>query len=82
MPRGNKTFSGLALDDQLARRKMQPKAGLYFINTKTGDIAHAITLGGLVTELYDVTVLKDMRQPSMIGLADPQNARLISLPGV
>jgi uncharacterized protein (TIGR03032 family) len=81
MPRGNKTFSGLALDDQLASRKMQPKAGLYFINTKTGDIAHAITLGGLVTELYDVTVLKDMRQPSMIGLADPQNARLISLPG-
>tara|TARA_R110002096_G_scaffold44980_5_gene121429 strand:+ start:1453 stop:1638 length:186 start_codon:yes stop_codon:yes gene_type:complete len=58
---------------------MQPKAGLYFINLKTGDTAHAITLGGLVTELYDVTVLKGMRQPSMIGLADPQNARMIAL---
>tara|TARA_R110000868_G_scaffold22983_7_gene93595 strand:- start:2830 stop:2994 length:165 start_codon:yes stop_codon:yes gene_type:complete len=49
-------------------------------NLKTGDIAHAITLGGLVTELYDVTVLTDMKQPSMVGLADPQNARLIALP--
>jgi uncharacterized protein (TIGR03032 family) len=80
MPRGNKTFSGLALDAQLNERKMQPRAGLYFINTKTGDIAHSITLGGLVTELYDVTVLNGMKQPSMIGLTDPQNARLISLP--
>ncbi|MGK0267134.1 MAG: hypothetical protein ACI82N_001387, partial [Maricaulis sp.] len=80
MPRGNKTFSGLALDDQLAKRKVQPKAGLYFINTRTGDIAHSITLGGLVTELYDVTVLPGMKQPTMIGTDDKANARLISLP--
>lgn len=79
LPRDYKTFSGLALDDELARRKVTPKVGLYFIDMNTGDVAHAVTLGGVVTELYDVVTLPGMVQPSMIGVDDPRNARLIEL---
>lgn len=79
LPRDNKTFSGLALDEALSKRNVAPKVGLYFIDLNTGDVVHAITLGGVVTELYDVVTLHGMRQPNMMSADDPKNARLIEL---
>jgi uncharacterized protein (TIGR03032 family) len=79
LPRDNKTFSGLALDDALNARDVNPKAGLYFIDLRSGDIVHSVTFGGIVTELYDVVTLANIRQPTMIGMSDPKNARLIEL---
>lgn len=67
LPRDNKTFSGLELDDRLREKKVSPVAGLYFIDLKTGDIAHSINFEGIVTELYDVAVLPSIKQPSAIG---------------
>ena len=77
LPRGNKTFSGLALDERLTERKINPRCGIYFIDLKTGAIKHSITFGGLVTELYDVSVLKNVRQPAAISPLSNDIKRMI-----
>ena len=39
-PRHNKTFSGLALDDELKRREAEPRCGLMVIDLRSGDSVH------------------------------------------
>lgn len=79
LPRGNKTFSGLPLDERLSEKKVSPRAGLYFIDLKSGDTIHSVTLGGLVTELYDVAVLKGIRQPAGLGPTSEDVRRTLSI---
>ncbi len=79
LPRGNKTFSGLALEERLAEKQIAPRAGLYFIDLKTGDTLHSVILGGLVTELYDVAVLKGVRQPAALGPSSEEVRRTLSV---
>ena len=79
LPRHNKTFSGLALDEELEKRGISPRAGLYFIDTKTGTILHTINFEGIVTELYDVVALPGIRQPAMIGPASEELKRTLSV---
>ncbi len=79
LPRGNKTFSGLALEDRLAADKIEARCGLYFIDLKTGDIVHSVILGGLVTELYDVSVLRGVRQPAALGPSSEEMRRTLSI---
>lgn len=79
LPRDNKTFNGLGLDEELARRSMPARCGLYFVNLKTGSIVHSVVFGGVVTELYDVAVLGGVRQPAMIGFNGPEIKRMISV---
>ncbi|MBH1943856.1 TIGR03032 family protein [Erythrobacter sp. YJ-T3-07] len=79
LPRDNKTFSGLKLDEELAERKMSPRAGLYFIDTTNGSIVHSMNFEGIVTELYDVCVLPGIRQPAAIGPASEEIRRTIKV---
>jgi uncharacterized protein (TIGR03032 family) len=79
LPRDNKTFSGLGLDDQLAKRDVPARCGLYFIDLRSGSIIHSMVFSGVVTELYDVAVLQGVRQPAMIGFQGPEIRRMISL---
>lgn len=69
LPRDNKTFSGLKLDEELAERKMTPRTGLYFIDTRNGSIVHSMNFEGILTERYDVCVRPGIRQPAAIGPA-------------
>ena len=62
-PRHNKTFSGLALDDELKKREVEPRCGLMVIDLKSGDIVHWLRLEGVVEELYDVVVLPGVARP-------------------
>ena len=48
MPRDNKTFTGLALDDRLKEQGVEPRSGLYFINLETGAITHSLIFEGIV----------------------------------
>jgi uncharacterized protein (TIGR03032 family) len=80
MPRDNKTFSGLALDDELASRNISARCGVYFIDLATGDIAHSLRIEGVVTELYDISVIHNIRQPAMLGPNSDELKRTISLP--
>jgi len=78
-PRENRTFAGLSLDDELASRKVEPRCGLYFIDLESGAVAHTVNIGGIVTELYDVAVIANKRQPAALGPASPELARTISI---
>lgn len=80
-PRDNKTFSGLALDQFLSERKMEPRCGLYIVDLDSGDIVHSLTIEGVVTELYDVAVIAGKTQPAALGPMGPELRRTISFGG-
>jgi uncharacterized protein (TIGR03032 family) len=62
-----RTFSGLALDDELAKRKTEPQCGVMVVDLTSGDIVHWLKIAGVITELYDVAVLGGVRRPAMVG---------------
>jgi uncharacterized protein (TIGR03032 family) len=76
-PRENKTFTGLELDDALARRKLEPRAGLMVVDLRTGEIAHWLRLGGIVAELYDVGALPGVRRPMALGFKTDEIRRVL-----
>jgi len=78
-PRHNKTFSGLALDEQLQAKQAVARCGLLVIDLRSGDIVHSLRIEGVVEELYDVQVLPGVRQPMAIGLKTDEIRRVISI---
>lgn len=78
-PRDNKTFSGLALDDNLATNKVEARCGLYVIDLTSGDVVHWARIEGVVTELYDVVVLPDRKNSALIGFRTDEIRRVISI---
>jgi uncharacterized protein (TIGR03032 family) len=72
------TFHGLELDDRLKQRGAEPQCGLQVINLHTGAVVHWLRLeGSLVTELYDVVTLRDVRQPMALGFKTNEIERLL-----
>ena len=78
-PRHNKTFSGLALDDELKRREVEARCGLLVIDLRSGDIVHWLRIDGVVEELYDVVVLPGVARPMALGLVSDEIRRVISI---
>ncbi|MDB9493448.1 TIGR03032 family protein [Spirulina major CS-329] len=78
-PRGDRTFSGLALDDQLTAKNAEAVCGLMIINLKTGNIDHWIQLEGVITELYDVQVLPGVIRPMALGFKTDEICTLITM---
>jgi uncharacterized protein (TIGR03032 family) len=67
-PRGeNKTFQGLALDEKLDEKSVSARCGLQVVDLRSGAVVHALTIEGMVSELFDVAVLPGVRRPSAIG---------------
>lgn len=80
-PRDNNTFSGLELDANLAGGKSEAKCGLDVIDLKTGKVEHSVSFEGIVSELYDVTVLPGRKNASAIGFRSDEINRVISVGG-
>ena len=78
-PRENRTFSGLALDDNLAKNKAEARCGLYVVDLKTGDLVHWVRIEGVVRELYDVVVLPDRTNTAAVGFRSDEIRRVISI---
>ena len=78
-PRDNKTFSGLALDANLAARDAEPRCGLLVIDLKRGDIVHWVRIEGIVEELYDVAVLEGVARPMAFGFRSDEIRRVLSV---
>lgn len=78
-PRGNRTFSGLDLDGNLARYKAEPRCGVYVIDIRSGDVVHTLSIEGPVQELYDVCVLPETRRPKLIGFHSAEVRRMVSI---
>jgi len=79
LPRDNRTFNGLALDQELARRGAEPRCAILVIDLKRGDTVHWVRFGGVVQELYDVTVLPGIRRPAAIGFKSDEIRRVITI---
>jgi hypothetical protein len=77
--RENRTFAGLPLDARLAAEGVEARCGLYVIDLKTGDVAHHVRIGGVITELYDIATLPDTRNPMAIGFRSEEIRRVLSV---
>ena len=77
--RENRTFSGLELDDNLTKNKVEPRCGLYVIDLETGDVVHWARIEGVVTELYDVAVLPNRRNTAAVGFRTDEIRRVVSI---
>ena len=64
------SFSGLALDGELAKRDADPWCGVQIGDTRNGDIIEWIRLTGEIRELFDVFVLPGVTCPKATGLLD------------
>jgi uncharacterized protein (TIGR03032 family) len=78
-PRHNKTFSGLALDEQLQSHHAEPRCGMQVIDLRTGDAVHWLRMEGIVDELYDVLALPEVRRPMALGFKTDEIRRVLSI---
>lgn len=79
LPRENRTFSGLPLDDNLRARDTDPRCGLAVINLETGDMSAWVRIEGLVRELYDVAAIPGVTRPSVVGFKSNDVRVVISI---
>ena len=79
LARENRTFQGLPLDAALAARGADPRCGLLVVDTRTGDTVEWLRIEGVVRELYDVAVVRGVRNPAIIGFKTDEIQRLISI---
>jgi uncharacterized protein (TIGR03032 family) len=78
-PRHDKTFGGLALDEELTRRGAEARCGLHVIDLRSGDCPHWVRLEGMVSELYDVVVLPGVIRPMALGFKTDEIQRAIAV---
>ena len=78
-PRHDKTFGGLALEDELANRDTDARCGLSIIDLRSGDVVHWLRVEGMVRELYDVAVLPEVARPMALGFKTDEILRMISI---
>jgi uncharacterized protein (TIGR03032 family) len=79
LQRENRTFQGLALDENLQAHGAEPRCGLFVIDLRTGDLVHWIRMTGVVRELYDVVVLPQTQRPMALGFKTDEIQRTISI---
>jgi len=79
LPRENRTFQGLPLDEALARNGSEPRCGLIVIDTNSGDTIAWVRIEGVVRELYDVAFIPGIRNPSAIGFKTDEILRIITI---
>lgn len=78
-PRGDLTFGGLPLADQLQQRSAEAQCGLQVVDLRSGEIVHWLRLEGMISELYDVVVLPQIARPMALGLKTDEIARLLTV---
>jgi uncharacterized protein (TIGR03032 family) len=79
LARDNRTFAGLRLDEALQERDTVPRCGLAVIDLNSGNMVAWARIEGIVTELYDVAVIPNVRRPSLIGFKGEEVRYVISI---
>jgi len=78
-PRNDQTFSGLALDDELASRKAEARCGLQVVDLTSGNVVEWVRIEGMVSELYDVSVLPGVVRPMALGLKTREIEQILTM---
>ncbi|HEX8641898.1 MAG TPA: TIGR03032 family protein [Allosphingosinicella sp.] len=71
-------FSGLALQDELAKRDAEPWCGVCVVDLRSGDLVEWIRLDGAIKELFDIAAVPDAICPMALGVNSPDIRSLIS----
>lgn len=79
LPRSNEVFAGLPIEDRLRAEKRQAECAVVVMDLGTGEIVHWLRLGGIVRELYDIALLPGQKSPMLVGLAQDQINRMITV---
>lgn len=79
MPRNNRTFEGLPLDEALRARNAAARCGVMVVDLGTGDVAHWLRIEGVVNELYDVIALPGVTRPMALGFRTDESRQVISV---
>lgn len=74
----DKSFSGLALDQRLAKEQVSARCGVQVIDLNSGDVVHWLQLDGIVSELYDVQTLPGVAYPMALGFKSDEIAQIIT----
>lgn len=77
--RGNATFDGLGLQQNLDAQGAVAQCGLHVINTTTGNAEQWVRIEGFADELYDVAVLPGVSRPMALGFQTDEIRRLTSV---
>lgn len=72
LQRDNHTFEGLELDENLKRKDTEPRCGLIIVNLKSGVVEEWVRIEGIITELYDVSIMPKARQPMVVGIKNTE----------
>jgi len=79
LPRDNRTFNGLPLNEALVARGAEPRCAVLVIDLRTGDAVHWMRFSGVVQELYDVAAIPGVRRPSAVGFRSDEIRRVITI---
>lgn len=71
-------FAGLQLQDELKKRDGEPWCGVCIVDLRSGDLVEWIRLDGAIKELFDVTVIPEVRCPMALGVQSTDIQSLIS----
>lgn len=72
------TFAGLALEQELEARGLEPWCGVVIVDLPTGTLVEWLRLEGDITELFDVAALPNVRCPMSLGVGSPEMLETIS----
>lgn len=76
--RENRTFEGLALDQNMKDKGASPKCEIQIISLDNGDVVEWVQIEGIVRELYDVMAMSDITRPLIIGTIKDDIKRMVS----
>jgi len=79
LPRNNRTFQGLGLDQALQGGGHRARCGLQIIDLRTGELVHWLYIDGVVEELYDVIVLPGVIRPQALGFKTKEIQHILSI---
>ena len=72
------TFGGLDLENELKKRDAEPRCGLLVVDLNAGDAVHWLRIDGMVSELFEVTVLPGVKRPMALGFQTDEIRRMIT----
>jgi uncharacterized protein (TIGR03032 family) len=78
-PRHDRTFGGLALDEELTRHAAEARCGLQVIDLTSGNVVEWVRLEGMVSELYDIATLPGVVRPTALGFKTREIEQLITV---
>jgi uncharacterized protein (TIGR03032 family) len=71
------TFRDLALQDRLAKHRVEARCGLMVVDLETGSAVEWLRINGSIQEMFDVSVIPETRQPVIMGDPKTQSSQFV-----